>query len=144
MNTINANDLRRVLLQAGIPNGAIYLGDGEYQAPKANWLLDEFDDWFRSMLTALDLGYSTDMWDCEDFSDLYAALARICHRKTPEATAAGLPVGILWYAQAPDAGHAIVVAYTSDRGLIFIEPQIRGKEVTLDQSETKTCWLCKI
>lgn len=141
---ITSNELRTKLLQAGIPNAAIYLGDATYQSPKADWILGEFDDWFRSVLTALDLGYSTDRWDCEDFSDLYASLARICHRKTADAQAAGLPVGILWYTPKTGAGHAVVVAHTSDRGLLFIEPQTAATEITLNRTQAESCWLCKI
>lgn len=132
-------------MAAGIKNGAIFLNDSNYVAPHSSWLLGEYDSWFSSVIETLGLAYSTDMWDCDDFADLYSSLARICHRKTKGALIDhGLPVGIIHFQQANGGGHAVVAAFTSDKGLLFIEPQLRANVVPMTKENLSSAWLFKI
>jgi hypothetical protein len=143
-NVIPADQLRLELTGAGIPDFAIWLGDAAYLPPARDWLVGDFYRWFHGCIGALGVSsYRREAWDCEDFADLFAAFARICHRRTSPDSRAGLPVGILYYVREAGGGHAINVALTSDHGVTFIEPQ-NGELLSLTPAEKASTWLLKI
>lgn len=141
---LTSAQLRTHILAAGITAPSILTADATYKAPLASWLLREFDQYFRQYLTAMRLQlWAAENWDCDDFSDLYAVLAKICHRRTPGSDGTGLPVGVIWYMQEGVGAHSIVSAFTSDLGLIFIEPQRARTRLMPTPQEKGFAWLAK-
>lgn len=137
---LTAADLRLQLALAGMTAPA-FIADAAYLLPRADWLLGEFEKYYRASLHALvGSDWSAERWDCDDFADLYAILARICHRRTPGSERTGLAVGSLWYTRPGVGGHAINVALTSDKGLIFIEPQQPANQISLSATDRSTAW----
>lgn len=131
-------------LAHALPSGA--LADAAYAPPRADWLLGEFASWYRQCLQRLELAaYVAESGDCDDYASLYASLARICHRRgwAGEQPAA-LPVGELHYFAAALGPHAVVVALTSDLGVVVIEPQDPTRVLQLTSAERSSAWLCKI
>ncbi len=144
MKTADRITLGLALAHAGLSHAAAPLADSAYQPPTRDWLTGEFYAWYRSCLFQLGCtGYKAENWDCDDFADLFAAFARICHRRTSPNAGAALPVGILWYVAAGRGGHAVNVALTSDHGLVVIEPQ-SGNLLTLTPEEAASAWLLKL
>ena len=140
---IESNLLLAALANEGLLRAVIKLGDADYNTPRADWLLGEFEGWFRDALRRLGIeAYVDEAGDCDDYADLYAVLARVCHRRMPKCAGTALPVGVLHYRTSAGNGHAINVALTSDRGLLYIEPQT-GKTVTLTAEEKRSAWLLK-
>lgn len=122
-----------------VPRGQ--LADAAYAPPRRDWLLGEFASFFRQSLVALGAStYTAESGDCDDYAALYAALARLCHRRTPGHAGAGLPVGVVWYPQRTGGGHAVNVAITSDAGVIFIEPQTQ-RQIELTPEECSSARL---
>ena len=143
MLTLDRVSIAVMLAQAGFRQPITFLGDATYAPPRSDWLTGEFAAWFRSALFALNVGtYKPEAWDCDDYTDLYAALARLCHRRTSADTGTALPVGVMHY-RSPQGPHAAVVAITSDRGLVAVEPQT-GALLTLTPAEAATAWLVKL
>lgn len=141
--TLTAAQLRLYLASAGISPPSLLTADRGYKAPTAAWLEGTFLTWFRVVLAELSLTkWAAEKWDCDDFADLYACMARVCHARSPGADGFGLAVGVLWFTQATGGGHAIIIAYTADRGLVTIEPQT-GKAITLKATEAQSAWLAK-
>lgn len=125
--TLTGHQLRATLIAAGIPPAAIWpLSDNVYMPCRAAWLTGDFHRWFMKTLEALDVrAYSSESHDCDDFADLFAALARVTHRRTVgPGVAAALPIGRINFQTLPGTYHAITWAMTSDRGVIFPEPQV--------------------
>lgn len=144
---MTAIEVRTRLLEAGIVTPSAFFADADYKPPRADWLTGEFDDWFRKCLAALQLeAWAAENWDCDDFADLYAVLARICHRRTAGSAGTGLPVGILWFQQRQRGagGHAINLAVTSDLGVVFPEPQAAKTLLKLQNEEKASAWLAKL
>jgi hypothetical protein len=140
---IDQTTLRAELIRGGLLHAAAPFSDATYAPPKLSWLTGEFDRWFRQSLNALKIApYVPESGDCDDYAALYAALAKVCHRRMADSEGAGLPVGILHYVSA-QGPHAIVVALTSDRGLVFIEPQ-NGDEFLITTEERASAWLLVI
>lgn len=147
MQRVPANLVQAELLRAGVfhASASVRLGDAFYAPPALDWLLKEFDRWYRQMLLRLGIvPYVAEAGDCDDYADLYACLARVCHRRMPGVEGAALPVGILHYEAAGLGPHAINVALTSDRGLVFIEPQRVGTVLNLSAEERRSAWLLKL
>lgn len=126
-----------------VPKGI--LRDERYAPPRADWLLREFDFWFRSCLPKLGMAaYLPECADCDDYAELYATLAQVCHRSMPGrgGEPAGFPVGPLYFhPRGGQGGHAVVVAMTSDEGLLVIEPQQPGKRLHLSTAEKQSAKL---
>lgn len=143
-------DLRISLSIAGIPEAAVaQLSDQSYMPCQADWLTGDFHRWYFRALESLDVrGFQNESGDCDDYSDLFCALARVAHRRTPEGQGVALPIGRLHYLRAPNApmgaqqGHAIVWAETSDAGLVFIEPQVLGRIERLTKQQLASCTRC--
>lgn len=127
-----------------LPAGA--LADAMYAPPRADWLRGEFAGWFRQCLQRMEIAsYVPEAGDCDDFAALYASLARICHRRGwAGGQPAALPVGELHYVSSELGPHAVVVAVTSDQGVIVIEPQDPARVLTLSSAERSSAWLCKL
>lgn len=141
---LTSAQLRTHILAAGISTPTVLTGDLSYKAPLASWLLGEFDDYFRQCLTALGLQtWAAENWDCDDFADLYATLAKICHQRTPGSDGTGIPVGVIWYLQEGTGPHAVNAAITSDQGLIFIEPQRSRARLRPTDKEKGHAWFAK-
>lgn len=149
--TLHSHQLRATLLAAGIPFAAIVEpSDASYKPCESGWLLDDFHGWYFRALEAFGIReWTAESWDCDDFTDLFCALARIAHRRTPEGKGHGLPVGRLNFLQVPGAPHgpqqkkhAIVWACTSDKGLIFIEPQTLHRELKLTIPQLNSATRC--
>jgi predicted transglutaminase-like cysteine proteinase len=120
------------------------MADATYAPPRFDWLIGEFDHWFRQSLNALGIApYVPEAGDCDDYAALYVALAKVCHRRMPGCAGTALPIGFLHYVSA-NGPHAVVVAITSDVGLVVLEPQIPGKLLDLTQAERKSAWLLVI
>jgi Agglutinin C-terminal len=140
MLTLETNILMAEFMRVGVLHAAVPLADRIYTPPKSEWLLTAYDAWFRQCLAGLNsLSYVAEAHDCDDFAQFYATFAKICHRKMGLKTA--LPIGIFYYEKEGQGKHAINVAYTSDLGLIFIEPQQRGTIVNLTNKEKLSSWL---
>lgn len=138
--TLGAVDVAAVLMTSGLVRTLPRLNDAEYALPSCGWLLDSFYPWFRSFLQAFGvLEYRAEAGDCDDYAALYAALARLCHRRMAGSTGTGLAVGYMHYLTANGTSHAVVVAITSDRGPVFIEPQT-GLTVSLSDAERASAW----
>lgn len=138
MNRFSAGILQAEVMRVGLLHALTPPGDATYSAPKSSWLLGEYAAWLEKALAALGCAtYTPESGDCDDFADLYAVLARIAHRRTPGSAGSALAVGTLFYTQDKGGGHAINVVYTSDLGLIFVEPQT-CKRVTLSATELKS------
>jgi hypothetical protein len=134
------------LIHGGLWHAAAHarLADASYAPPRLDWLTGEFDRWYRQALRAFAIeAYVAESGDCDDYADLYAALARICHRRMPDSAGAGLPVGVLHYVSLAGP-HAVVLAITSDAGVVAIEPQRPGHVLTLTRAERSSAWLLKI
>lgn len=130
------------LVMAGYRSPVV--ADGAYAPPRSDWLTGDFYAWFRSALFSLGAtSYKPEAWDCDDYADLFSALARICHRRTAPDSGTALPVGVVHFRQKSGGGHAVVVALTSDRGLIHIEPQT-GEIITVTEAEAASAWLVKL
>lgn len=132
------------LLVAMAGNGQFFSSDQTYACPQSEWLLGPFWSWYWETFTALGVMKWERTNDCDDFAMRYATAAKLCHSITKGGVGnpEGLAVGEFWYQQDASGGHAIVVAMTPDKGLIFIEPQ-NGKEMKLSASEIASCILAK-
>jgi hypothetical protein len=134
-----------MLVQAGLfharPTG---YQDMRYAPPKADWLTGEFYAFFRATMAALNtLTYVPESGDCDDFAEQFVSWAKTCHRRTNLHPNAGLPVGSLFYRRDDGQAHAVVIAITSDLGLIVIEPQT-GKRLSLTDREKLSCWFIRL
>ena len=143
MRTLDRSHVAAALMQAGYPASATHISDLAYSPPRCDWLTGEFAAWFRSALFALNIStYKAEAWDCDDYADLFAALARMCHRRTSPDSGTALPIGVIHY-RASSGPHAVVIALTSDRGLVAIEPQTGGL-ITVNAVEAFGAWLVKV
>lgn len=144
MTRLDRTTIQAELTRAGLLHAAAPLSDATYAPPKLGWLTGEFDHWFRQGLNALAIApYVAEAGDCDDYAALYTALAKVCHRRMPGSPGTALPVGILHYVSTTGP-HAVVVAITSDAGLVVIEPQLPRKTLTLTPAEAKSAWLLVI
>jgi hypothetical protein len=118
--------VRQALVAAGIPPAAIWpLSDSLYLPCLADWVTGDYHRWFVKARTALGIeAYEPESGDCDDAADLFATLARVAHRRTPEGKGAALPIGRINFSPSPAVYHAINWALTSDHGVIFPEPQV--------------------
>lgn len=145
MTRVAQSTLQAELIRVGLFHAAAPLSDRSYAPPRLSWLTGEFDAWYRTVLARLSIApYVAESGDCDDYSALYATLAKICHRRSPGSEGSALPVGFLHYTQEAGGGHAVVVALTSDAGLVAIEPQIAGKTLLLTPKEKASAWLLVI
>lgn len=149
--TLSAFDLRMMLFEAGIAEAVTApMGDATYMPCKADWLLTDFHGWLFRALKALDISeYAAESGDCDDATNLFITFARILHRRTPEGRGHALPLGYFGFKLTPNApagpaqqSHAIVWAVTSDRGILFIEPQVIGKVMVLTKAQIASCHRC--
>ena len=144
MTRIDSTTIQAELVRAGLLHATARLTDATYAPPRLDWLLGKFDHWFRESLNALRIApYVAEAGDCDDYAALYVALAKVCHRRMPSCAGTALPVGFLHYVSATGP-HAVVVAITSDAGLVVIEPQLPRKTLTLTPAEAKSAWLLVI
>jgi hypothetical protein len=139
--TIDYITITTELIRAGLyhakPSG---YQDITYAPPRSDWLTGEFYAFFRATLAALNtLTYVPESGDCDDFAEQYVSWAKTCHRRMPHCDGLGLPVGVLFYRQDSGGGHAVVIAITSDRGLVVIEPQ-NGQIFQLTETEKLSAW----
>lgn len=143
--TKTAQEIRIALIEAGIVTPSVFVADSTYKPCRSDWLVGEYDQWFRSALKALGLEqWSAENGDCDDYADLYSVLARICHMRTSGSKGTGLPVGVLFFNKNRLGGHAINVAVTSDQGVVFPEPQAAKTLLKLHNEEKMSAWLAKL
>lgn len=99
----------------------VLLEDREYFIPEHRWVSDLFGKWLPKAIEALDLEYVSESWDCDDISAFAVMGARLA-LADKEAT-----VTIARISLEPEykgkPRHQIV-AFLSDQGLFFVEPQI--------------------
>lgn len=143
--TIDYTVITVELLRAGLfhakPSGFM---DINYAPPRSDWLTGEFYTFFRQTMAALGtLTYVAEAGDCDDFADQFVSWAKTCHRRMPHCAGLGLPVGTLFYRQDSGGGHAVVIAITSDKGLVVIEPQT-GKIFELSATEKLSAWSIRL
>lgn len=147
MKTLDHGAVLQALMNAGLGHAwpKRPLADAAYAPPRADWLLGEFDAWFRTCLARLGIvPYLPEAGDCDDYAALYSVLARVCHRMMPAPGGYALPIGELYYVAEGRGPHAINIAVTSDRGVIFIEPQLPGRTLNLTPAERSSAWLLKL
>lgn len=141
--------IRKAAETAGIPSDSIVEpSDARYAPMNSEWLRLEFHRYFARTMAILyerpfEKLYHAEDVDCDDFADLFAALARVAHRRTmardfPDLKAA-LPIGRFNFWPNNEGKHAICWAYSSDRGLIFPEPQVIGKFIDMHSILALTC-----
>lgn len=148
--TITANQYHGELVELGIPPFRIAeMDDAVFMPMQSSWLLGGFHRWYFRALEAFDIRpFADEAGDCDDFTGLFCSLARIAHRRTPEGKGTALPVRRFNFARIPSAigaaqqRHAIVIARTSDLGLIFVEPQVLGRRETLTPDQIQSCTKC--
>lgn len=129
------------LMRAGILHAATPMADASYDFPKSGWVVGEYYKWFRQVLSALQSSaYVNEAWDCDNYADAFKLFADVAHNRMKRAT--GIAVGVLFYQKEGAGGHAINVVITSDRGLLFVEPQ-SGEFVTLTEKERKSVCLVR-
>ena len=140
---IHGSEIATLLqVNEGVPFGAVKIGDRDYRSPKLSWLLEDFATVLGAWCWKLDLAYSDSEWDCEDFADFYSLLARAAHRQTPGNKGYGLPVGCAHGMLSISGAHAIVMAHTSDHGIVWIEPQTGGR-IHPTRKQLESIWLIK-
>lgn len=141
MNTIPAGILQSALMREDLLRVLLPLTDETYSAPRSDWLLKDFSVWYKDVLNRLGAGtYLAEAQDCDDFADSFKVFAAICHRRTGVKTA--LSVGVMHYFPREMTGHAINIALTSDKGIIYIEPQT-GNMINLTEKEKKSACLVR-
>lgn len=99
---------------------SILLEDGDYFVPEHRWVADLFGQWLPSAISALNLQYNAESWDCDDYSDFAVMGARIALAdKKARVTIARISLE----PDTPDGQRHQIVAFLSDQGLYFVEPQ---------------------
>lgn len=153
VKTINGTQLRIHLAAAGVPAAVLAeASDASYRPCTAEWLAGDYHRWFLESLAAFGVReYSAEDFDCDDFVDAFATFARIAHRRTQREqglSPAALPIGRLNFLRLPHLPpsaaqkHALAWAFTSDRGLIFIEPQVLFRVETLTRDQLASATRC--
>lgn len=117
--------------------------DREYMHPTKGWILGDFANALRVLLSELEqTTYRIQSNDCDDFARLAAWFAQMLHNRTAPTSEAALAFGEFYYVQdISRKGHAINCAIVMDDGkpsLIFFEPQSQ-EQVYLSEREIGTC-----
>lgn len=136
MKTISSPELTGLLLSEGVYHcSPVPPSDKTYALPHSTWFQHVFAAWFAEVEEKLGvLPYKAESNDCDDFADRFVVFAKICHANTEGTMGTSLAVSAFWYV-SPRGPHAIVAAITSDRGLIFMEPQDSASEVKVTVRE---------
>ena len=121
---------------------SIKLADTDYYKVDKDWLLGPWYNYYKKLLSGLNIkGWSED-FDCDNFADLYMATVQVCH-KVNNVDKGGLAVGVVWYVQDSGGGHAINVAVINAMSeLLFIEPQ-SGEVLCLTNTEFRSIYFVR-
>jgi len=127
-------EMHAMLKAQGFENAQLFVTDGDYARPTANYLTGKFYEFYRNWLSDHNLVTWKDRWDCDNFSSTYYVFSQMCHFKSkrPEQ---GIAVGELFYMQDSGGGHAVNCAVT-EKGFVVIEPQ-NGQEFSLTDNEKR-------
>lgn len=143
--TITGDELEQFLISQGIRPEVIFIADDVYALPDRDWIAGEFAQALAPKLEVLVGPFVPEESDCDDFADVTACFARICHRKTlARPRESSIALGEFWYTRADGGGHAISILVPRVNGqlaLAFFEPQWR-QLVTLSQPEIASCAYC--
>jgi hypothetical protein len=110
----------------------------EYATVKKEFLLNTFSKAYCKLLYGYQLNKWETKWDCDDFSNEFRGHAIKSNQKT-SLDVAGIAVGVFCYKVDDGGYHAINVAITEDRKVVFIEPQT-CQEVQLSYQEKKSAY----
>lgn len=102
------------------------IADKDFFVPSRTWLVETFGQWYQEVLKAFGETKWKEHFDCDNFSDLYHALAQVCNAKRKPPTPQAVAVGKIWYVTRDEYAHAINCAFIrKDRKpkLVFVEPQ---------------------
>ena len=118
MTVISSDQLRDVLIASGIPAERINIVDRTYCLPSRNYM-DQLGQRFFDQVWGTRLIYKPEAFDCDDFSLLCAALARLDHGATTQDETA-FAVGFVFIATS-QIMHAVVAAVHNDSGTLRLE-----------------------
>ncbi len=124
------------------------MADTLYMLPTEEWMATQFpialDNYFKDLKQAAWVKESN---DCDDFSKLAAAFARVLHHNTKhKVRGTSLAVGEFYYKRDVGGQHAINFAVVRSKEgnikVVFFEPQ-ELKVVRLSKNEIYSClnWL---
>ncbi|MHC1762892.1 MAG: hypothetical protein AB9869_01110 [Verrucomicrobiia bacterium] len=141
---ITPERIERELLNRGVDvfdNARLAISDSQSAVPTRRWLQGPLADAWLSVMRQLQVTYSPDIWDCDDYTRGAAFVAQLQHAWTPSRPAnTGLAFGEFWYRQAAGGYHAVNSAFVYEKGnlgLVHLEPQT-GKLIELTPAEIRS------
>jgi len=136
----------RDIVRKELGHSNVFLTDTDYVVPNKYWLLNDFYRLFRKNLKQNNLYTWKKFHDCDNKSFKYWQFANDCHAMTMMlrekqglTVYEGIAIGVLFFMQNNDFGHAINFIITKDLKMEFIEPQ-NGQILKLSSSEKKSSW----
>lgn len=141
---ITPERIERELVNRGIDvysRARLAISDSQAAVPTRRWLQGPLADAWLSVMRQLQVTYSPDVWDCDDYARGAAFIAQLQHAWTPNRPAnSGLAFGEFWYRQAAGGQHAINAAFILEKGdldLVHFEPQT-SKLLPLTSAEIRS------
>lgn len=144
MKILSAGDVGKIVVTAA-PDAYFLPTDTRLALVTRKWFLGTFARSCRTFFRQLSVaGYVAEEWDCENFALSAMFWAHIAHAKMKGGTGAGIAVGRWHYfTRKQRMPHAISVAVTPGRKLIWMEPQTQT-EAKLTTEEIRSCYFCEL
>jgi len=120
--------LENAIWEAGVSPTGIHFVDQQYVLPKIEWCLAAFRPYFAKVRDRFIGLYRAESRDCDDFSELAWATARVCHWSTPGSPEAALAFGCVEYTKDSGQKHWVnfIVCMQPDtevKHVFWFEPQ---------------------
>lgn len=146
--TLSAAEIESLMITRGfgslIASPQFSFSDATYSLPTLSWVTGPFAESLKANLKLLGLDiFADEEWDCDDFANLTACIAKACHRLTTKQSAnqkTGLAFGWISYLDLttfPPVFHRANMAVALAGGqptIMFFEPQT-AMQINLTEDE---------
>jgi hypothetical protein len=154
---ITSQELRDVLIKAGVREHVIGIFDEEFVMPTADWMEHELADALTNFLFENRIVYRENAFDCNRFSKFSSTVVDLCWARMREGRDAAMAVGLFAYGSF-FARHCMIVALHRNQDntirVSFYEPQPSYPEGStaftkvcmrprkLDAQDIASCFCC--